>query len=804
MYNDGMPPFAAEWAWLETRYMMTENCLPDEARAECADAEAQYQQQVRERRKKALNILLASAFACAVILLAVVLWIMTQPGELVRDIAYFARSFPFMFLGIALSYALARWVSTDAGSIMLITSGIVIVTFSDAPERIAGGPALLAYAVPILAAGMLLPPWSTFLVAGLATAAVAVVSLQGQSFLLTVISVMLVLFMLALVTWYFARSLERSNRALHNANRRLREDIAERKQTEAQLRLMSHVVEQSPVSIAVMDQGGRFEYFNRHFCRLMGYTQEEATQLSWRDMQPVEAPPDVDAQIQMTLAAGKEWRAQAERTRRDGGTYWEAVTISVVRDAQNDTVHYLAIAEDVTTRHEAQQALHNVNAELERRVEERTAALRKANIALEHSARLKDEFLATMSHELRTPLTGILGAAEMLAEQYSGALNERQARSVQAILDSGQHLLGLINGILDLTKIEAGSMELDRQRVEVDAVCRNALTVVSERARQKSQAIAFTSRPAAMVIPADAIRLKQMLVNLLGNAVKFTPEGGRIGLNVEGDAAQEEIRFTVWDTGIGIAGEDIPRLFAPFVQLDSGLNRAFGGTGLGLTLVRKFAELHGGGVQVESSVGQGSRFTVVLPWPVAEGQIAVFSADSADSADSIDSDTNSGTNRDPGADTKADAGSEADGRLHSLAAMLGRRPRILLAEDNQTSIETVSSFLELLGCDLLVVQRGDDAVRSAGEAPPDLILMDIQMPHMDGLEAISLIRAHANANTAQTPILALTALAMPGDRERCLAVGANGYLSKPFTMRALLAAMQKLLADKTAPENSPQ
>jgi CheY-like chemotaxis protein len=203
----------------------------------------------------------------------------------------------------------------------------------------------------------------------------------------------------------------------------------------------------------------------------------------------------------------------------------------------------------------------------------------------------------------------------------------------------------------------------------------------------------------------------------------------------------------------------------------------YGGTGLGLTLVRKFAELHGGGVEVESRLGEGSRFTIILPWPRDEVPEAVAQLEATPAADVPVLEV---------AATPAQAPA-------SLAAPGGRKPVVLLAEDNQPSIKTVLNFLEPLGCEMLVVQRGDDAVRYARERHPDLILMDIQMPHLDGLSAIRLIRACPDLCVAKTPIIALTALAMHGDRERCLAAGADEYLSKPFTMRALAELMRSLL-----------
>jgi CheY-like chemotaxis protein len=385
-----------------------------------------------------------------------------------------------------------------------------------------------------------------------------------------------------------------------------------------------------------------------------------------------------------------------------------------------------------------------------------------------YRARLKDEFLATMSHELRTPLTGVLSAADVLGEQVHGALNARQLDAVRMISESGKRLLELINGILDLSKIEAGDMALSMYTVGVDDVCSAALTIMRNEAERKNLVVSYSSTPAMLNLVADPVRLRQILVNLLSNAVKFTPGGGSIGLEVFGDAPNEKVHFVVWDTGIGIASEQQSLVFEPFVQLDGGLSRQFSGAGLGLALVRKFAELHGGGVAVESSPGQGSRFTVTLPW-----QPVVL----------------------PAADVKPASNHSSNHQrlILQLIETLGRKPLILLAEDSRAGIDITLNYLEPLGCEMLVVLRGDDAVRTASEREPDLILMDIQLPYLDGITAITQIRSHSNPKVARTPILAVTALAMTDDRERCLAAGANDYLSKPFSMAALVEAIFKLV-----------
>jgi len=402
-------------------------------------------------------------------------------------------------------------------------------------------------------------------------------------------------------------------------------------------------------------------------------------------------------------------------------------------------------------------------AELERRVAERTADLSAANAELARAARLKDEFLASMSHELRTPLNAVLGLSEALQEQVYGPLNERQLRSLYSIEESGRHLLALINDILDVSKIEAGKVELEIGPVSVETVCQASLGLIKQAAHKKRLKVSSSFGSAVTTIQADQRRLKQILVNLLGNAVKFTPEGGAMGLEVVGDAEEQVVHFTVWDTGIGISPAEMGRLFKPFVQLDSSLSRRHAGTGLGLVLVHRMTEMHGGGVSVESELGKGSRFTISLPWKAV------------------------GESRGVGVWEKGESTS-----LPILVPPSSHRSTtVLLAEDNEDSIHTICDYLLAQGYRVVVAWNGAEALERAREERPDVILMDIQMPEVDGLEATRHIRA--DADLGDIPIIALTALAMPGDRERCLEVGVNEYLSKPVSLKRLVEVIEAQL-----------
>ncbi len=290
-------------------------------------------------------------------------------------------------------------------------------------------------------------------------------------------------------------------------------------------------------------------------------------------------------------------------------------------------------------------------------------------------------------------------------------------------------------------------------------IAQTSMHLLSQSAKQKGLQLVASFDRTVQILHADARSLKQILVNLLANAVKFTPSGGQVGLEIVGDTAQGVVSCSVWDTGIGIAEEDLARIFQPFVQLDGRLARAYGGAGLGLALVARMVDLHGGSIAVTSKVGHGSRFTVALPW-------------NQPTAASV-----------PQGDTPAPVGAAAGAPVSPT-----RQQLVLVAEDNLANLIAVADYLMAKGYRVLVAHDGAEAVAQANQARPTLIIMDIQMPKMDGLEAIRAIRA--DATLIAVPIIALTALVMPGDRERCLAAGASAYLSKPVRLAELVTAIE--------------
>ncbi|MBM3235839.1 response regulator [Candidatus Poribacteria bacterium] len=419
----------------------------------------------------------------------------------------------------------------------------------------------------------------------------------------------------------------------------------------------------------------------------------------------------------------------------------------------------------IIKRKQVEAALEAERALLSQKVKERTSELSAANAELARADRLKDEFLASMSHELRTPLSAILGMSEGLQEEVYGPLNDKQMKCLRGIEESGRHLLSLINDILDVSKIAVGKLALEIGPVSVEAVCEASLRFIKQDAQKKRLHVSSTIDNSVTTFQGDERRLKQILVNLLSNAVKFTKAGGTIGLEVVGDSEHHAVRFIVWDTGIGISPEQMPLLFKPFTQLDSSLSRQQTGTGLGLALVHRLVELHQGGISVESEVGQGSRFTVSLPWYEQDEKIPTLSSLLP---------TATGKSTLP------------------VATVTGEQevvlPLILLVEDNEVNLGITSDYLLAKGYRVTVARNGTEAIQRVKEEKPAVILMDIQIPDLDGLEVTRLIRA--DAHLSDIPIIALTALAMPGDRERCLEAGANDYISRPVSFKELILAVE--------------
>ncbi len=546
-----------------------------------------------------------------------------------------------------------------------------------------------------------------------------------------------------------------------------------------------------------------FEFYRRGKPRLVYDVMQDPLSLTWQeDLKLAQVKSKIVAPILLPLRDGLTdyWISSS-----GGIQIWGLLIVDACgsyRDWQPEEAQLLQqVADQLAIAIQQANLFEQLETELTERkladtqLRERNEQLAVSNQELARATRLKDEFLASMSHELRTPLNAILGMSEALQELNFGPINERQHKSISTIEKSGKHLLSLINDILDLSKIEANKFEIELTAVSIDSLCKNSLLFIKELAHKKQISIT-TQLPEylkPLKIRVDDRRCRQVLINLLSNAVKFTPEGGSIVLDVRieefdrgedwgmgsiGDVvptvgpSQRRIAFSVVDTGIGIAPENIDKLFQSFVQIDSSLSRQYAGTGLGLALVKRIVELHGGNVSVESIVGRGSRFTISLPFdPTAEIDLPISTSPLVYPLTPNPEDT----------------------------PIIQPKALILVVEDNEANMETMTGYLRSRGYRLMEAIDGQAAIELLSECSqdpnpanfPNIILMDIQMPGMDGFEATRRVRQISGCATI--PIIALTALAMPTDRQKCLDAGANEYVSKPVKLGQLVATIETLL-----------
>ncbi|MCX6031060.1 MAG: GAF domain-containing protein [Chloroflexi bacterium] len=380
--------------------------------------------------------------------------------------------------------------------------------------------------------------------------------------------------------------------------------------------------------------------------------------------------------------------------------------------------------------------------------------------SLQAASRAKTRFLANMSHELRTPLNGILGISQALLQGVYGELNPKQTARLGNVNESGQHLLRLINDLLDVARVEENRLVLEVQPISVADLCQVAVRMLQPAADAKQISLELEVGAGPALIEGDERRLRQVLLNLLSNAVKFTPEQGRVGLTAAGKAGGVE--FVVWDTGIGIAAEHQPLLFQPFSQVDDDLARRYQGSGLGLALVKQLIELHGGWVAVESAPGRGSRFHVWLPAKRPPPTATPTHHSTLDASRST---------------------------LDAPRSEVSSARRVLIVDDNAQVAQLVQDILENEGYAVVLAESGAEGLAAAHDQIPDLILMDIQLPGMDGIEATR--RLKADPATRAIPVVALTASAMPGERERALAAGLDDYLTKPIDLAVLIEAVEK-------------
>jgi PAS domain S-box-containing protein len=536
-------------------------------------------------------------------------------------------------------------------------------------------------------------------------------------------------------------------------------DVTERRQAEAELERLSRAVEQSSESIVIANVDGTIEYVNQAFVDITGFTREEILGRMTDMLDEGVSPSAGRAALRAALAQGEAWKGELQTRRRDGSVFVEFAVVSPVRGADGRVTHFVAVKEDITEKKRIGEELDRHRRHLEELVAERTRQLQQAKEEAEAASRAKSAFLANVSHEIRTPMNAIVGLAHLLQQS---TLQPEQAERLHKINVAAYQLLSIINDVLDLSKIEAGRLTLSQSSFAVASVIDYVRSMIHEQAADKGLLVESDAGDAPAWLRGDPTRLRQALLNLAGNAVKFTDRGSitlRTRLLGEEDGLCL-VRFEVLDTGIGIDAETLKKLFQPFEQGDASTTRRFGGTGLGLAITRQLAQAMGGEAGAESEPGKGSLFwfSVRLPRATAGEREA----------------------------TLAIAGSAADALRQRCAGA-----RVLLVEDNPINREVALELLRDAGLVASAAENGQVAVdRVAGERF-DLVLMDIQMPVLDGIEATRLIREQPEARGL--PIVAMTANAFEEDRQRCLAAGMNDFIAKPIDPQRFYATLQQWL-----------
>ena len=686
---------------------------------------------------------------------------------------------------------------------------------------------------------------------------------------------------------------------LHQIEARLRT-------SEARTRLLSRAVEQCPVSIIITGADGRIEYVNPHFTKATGYSAGEAAAQNPRLLKSGRQSPEFYARMWSTIWSGREWSGEFHNRRKDGSLFWEHASISPVRSDDGRITHFVAVKEDITSRKEAEDNLLQAKAELQETNARLEVSIRQARdlaSAAETANQAKSAFLATMSHELRTPLNVINGVSATLLEQDPPP---SQRTALDLIHHSGQNLLGIIEEVLDYTGLQAGQATLDSQPCELAAIAFHSLRLAAERAAGKGVDVRCQIDPSVPGrVITDGRKLGQVLTNLLCNAVKFT-EYGHVELGIAARRPSPGIwalEFVVRDTGIGIADDQLTRLFQPFSQADGTITRRFGGSGLGLAISRTLAHLLGGDITVQSRPREGSTFTFSMtcgfdgdgvsllaagPRAALCGRRALIAAAHASHGSYLESVLRStgvecavldqgtllpgvygpgnafdvlvieaealppglrsrwdrlhvGEDSAPVLWISSERGGPAptrDGRARTLtwpvapdelqrafadllrpagdgtearptpaaptSEPLGRRLplRILAADDVRINREVLRMMLSHLGYAPDFAENGVEVLEALSRRTYDLVLLDVQMPVMDGLSAAREICRRFADSPSRPRLVAITANALPEARKECLAAGMDDYLSKPVVPRQLEACFFQLFRAE-APTGTP-
>jgi len=539
---------------------------------------------------------------------------------------------------------------------------------------------------------------------------------------------------------------------------------------------LSQAVTHNPVSIVITDNTGRIEYVNPKFSVITGYSAEEVLGQNPRVLKSGIHPAEFYSALWKTILSGEQWYGEICNRQKCGSLFWETISISPVKNDEGQIKSFVAVKQDITERKEMEKELQSRIEELNR---SRRATLNiledldEARKLAEESTKTKSDFLANMSHEIRTPMNAIIGMSHLALQTD---LNPKQRNYIEKVHRSGGNLLGIINDILDFSKIEAGKMTMENADFRLEDVMEYLENTVGMKVEEKELELRIEIAPdvpAALI--GDSLRLGQILLNLGSNAVKFT-EKGEIVFGVEPVSRTEDtimLHFWAKDSGIGMTPEQCGKMFQSFSQADTSTTRKYGGTGLGLSISKKMVELMDGRIWVESEAGKGSTFHFHARFGLQKGADEVFRKDGTAESRSQD---------------KSDNMAEAVERLAGC--------RVLLVEDNAMNQELAMELLENAGMTVALANNGQEALDIlAGDTAFNGILMDCQMPVMDGYTATREIRK--NPLFKDTPIIAMTANAMAGDKEKVVEAGMNDHIAKPLDVGQMFATLAKWIL----PEN---
>ena len=505
--------------------------------------------------------------------------------------------------------------------------------------------------------------------------------------------------------------------------------------------------------VSITDLAGHITYAKDRFCDITGYSRQELLGRNHRIINSGRQPAGFFENLWQVISSGQVWHGEICNRNRAGQLYWVSATIVPLLDEKGRPEQYIAIRTEITERVRAEHALEEVNQNLENTIQRRTEALEEATLEASLANRAKSDFLSNMSHEMRTPMNSILGMS-YLALRASPPPKIREY--LLSIHDSGKYLLELISNILDFSKIESGKLEMEKVDLLLPVIFADVVRLMQEPARQKGLDLQVElDERVRQPLKGDPLRIRQILLNYVSNAVKFSSKGA---VRLTGHAAGEgpdgvEVVLQVSDEGIGMTPEQAAQLFQPFHQADASTTREFGGTGLGLAICRELAKLMGGRVGVDSQAGVGSTFWCRLRLPA--GQIPPAKAPDSDF-----------------------------GALDQRWGPKLKDLRVLVVDDNAVNQTVARELLQATGAKVELAGDGQQALDLLQSLEVDCVLMDIQMPVMDGLEATRRIRAHERLKSL--PIIAMTANASAQDRRACLTAGMNDFVSKPVEPKRLL------------------